>query len=218
MIYVERLSEPQILTENKSAWTDAYLASIQAKGYHRPSSKQYGHPKIRETLSLSSFGKCFYCERKLSEKEAEVDHYIETSLHPELAFEWSNLYYSCGRCNRTKPNHQAIPIENTLNPCAIEDDFAQHLTFEKNFIRARNNSSHGFSTIQKYSLFRGDLELQRANELLLFVEKWREIESAMNRESRSTMTPQEYEELLRFRQKDSAFSLMFTVYLTKYNL
>ncbi len=218
MIYVERLSEPPILTENKSAWTDAYLASVQAKGYHRPSSKQYGHPKIRETLSRSSFGKCFYCERKLAEDEAEVDHYIETSLRPELAFEWSNLYYSCGRCNRTKPNHQAIPVENTLNPCAVEDDFALHLTFEKNFIRARNTSSHGFSTIQKYHLDRGELDLQRANELISFIEKWREIESTMNQESRSTMTPQEYEDLLRFRQKDNAFSLMFSVYLAKYNL
>ena len=36
-------------------------------------------------------GKCFYCERRLTDSEQEVDHHVEVAERPELAFEWSNL-------------------------------------------------------------------------------------------------------------------------------
>ncbi len=77
MISMTRLPEPAILRQKKEKWLAAYLRKLEKNLGKRPDSRQYGHKEIRDTLRAMSFHKCFYCERKLSETEDEVDHYID---------------------------------------------------------------------------------------------------------------------------------------------
>jgi hypothetical protein len=158
MIHVQRLPEPEILKNKKDEWTKAFLGKRAKNLSHRPSSSQYAHQKIRDTLGAMSFHKCFYCECKVGvgkDGNPEVDHHIEVSEKPESAFEWNNLYLSCQDCNRGKLEHSQIPVSECLDPCDLAENPADHLTFDDEFIRSNAGSFKGMKTIQKYKLDRG---------------------------------------------------------------
>lgn len=83
---------------------------------------------------------CAYCT--LTEIEANgvaynIDHYIPTSTVPGglLKTEYSNLMYTCYRCNRTKSD---FPTDTWLNEGRIlhlrpdQDNFHDHLKFSEN--------------------------------------------------------------------------------------
>jgi len=67
------------------------------------------HDDVRLELHRYQDGKCCYCERKREPKrEPDIDHFrpkggvTEDPEHPGywwLAYEWSNLYFSCKPCN-----------------------------------------------------------------------------------------------------------------------
>ena len=98
VIHLDRSPEPRCLLENGERW----LNTFQDSALERPDSRQYGHRDVRDALHAMSFNKCFYCEQKLSESEAEVEHFVEVSEQRELAFTWTNLYLSCRGCNQTR--------------------------------------------------------------------------------------------------------------------
>lgn len=216
MISVTRWPEPDILRANKERWLAIYLKSRESNPKLRPPSKQYGHSQIREMLISMSFGKCFYCERKIKDTTGEVDHYIEVAESPELAFEWSNLYLSCLECNRKKYPNTTIPVSGCLNPC--EENPTYHLTFEDKQIRPLGDSLKGAKTIQKYQLDRGELDHLRVKQLQQFHRLLDGIRKHQIQEGRQHLEDQEKEVLKSFAQPDHAFSLMFSVYITKLDL
>jgi uncharacterized protein (TIGR02646 family) len=75
----------------------------------------YNHDTVREALGKLYHNKCAFCESPLEVSSAkQVDHYrpkapvIGVENHDGyywLAFEWSNLILTCGKCNRSKHNH-----------------------------------------------------------------------------------------------------------------
>lgn len=213
MISLQRLAEPDILTKNGETWLQRFLE----RSNPRPDSRQYGHREIRDMLRAMSFHKCFYCERKLSESDGEVDHYIEVAESPELAFVWTNLYLSCDKCNGGKISNLHIPVEECLNPCDGSLDPADHLTFTDEIIRSRNGSLIGMRTIQKYRLDRDQLNYLRAKRLQQFERFVRGLHDVCIREGRR-LNEVEKEAIASFGQADSEFSLMFRSYLTSVNL
>ncbi len=214
MILITRLPEPAILAEKKDTWLQSYLKKRAKKPNQRPPSNQYGHREIRETLESMSFHKCFYCERKLIETKGEVDHYIEVTEEPALAFEWKNLYLSCPDCNRRKLSNATIPVSDCLDPCDQSVTHADHLTFDSEYIRPKAGSTKGPKTIQKYKLDRPELNYLRLKHLQRFHELLLKIRDRQIRDGRKTLTNSEKESLVCFKEADYTFSLMFRVYLS----
>ena len=211
MIHVERLPEPEILKKNKEKWTEKFINSSKP-----PPNSQYGHKKIRDTLVIMSFDKCYYCEKILKGEIKEIDHYIEVSERKDLAFDWNNLYLSCKLCNCVKSSNKVIPNSETLNPCLdSNDEIMKHLTFEDEQITAVLNSEKGFKTIQKYKLDDEKQDYLRMKKLIKFYKYRDEIKNNMINESRKYFSKEENQFLKLFTQKDQPYSLMFKILLSK---
>lgn len=213
MIALQRLAEPAALAENGGKWLDRFLEQRKNTPGQRPDSRQYGHREVRNVLRAMSFGKCFYCERRLSESEDEIDHFYEVAESPEQAFRWENLYLSCRDCNRHKTPNSRISVNECLNPCDTTADPSEHLTFTEELIRPRHSSSIGTRTIQKYRLDRDQLNYLRTKQLQQFERFVRGLHIACIREGRQ-LNEAEKEAIASFGQADHEFSLMFRTYLT----
>jgi len=216
MIHINRLPKPDILTRKEKEWTEKLLASDKK----RPDNSKYGHKEIRTQLNSMSYHKCFYCERKLKGVPSEIDHYIEVSdtKGRGLAYNWDNLYLSCGNCNSKVPNTE-IPVNDVLSPCLNTDNEIQkHLTFEDEIITAKNNSKIGLRTIQKFRLDSELLDHLRLKQLKLFMKVLLQIKDNQIKSGHNKLISVEKENLIRFSQVDHPFSLMFRLLLIKYGI
>jgi len=209
MIHVDRLPEPDILRRSREQWLRNYLERRADDPQTRPSSRQYAHADIRNTLEAMSHCKCFYCETKVGPHQTEVDHYIEVAEAPERAFDWENLYLSCPGCNSKKLSNQHIPVVNCLDPCGNENP-AAHLAFEDEIITTKAGSPIGSETIKKYRLDRPELNYLRVKALQRFEKNLRQLRE---RRADRPLTDPEKEIIRRYKQPDHPFSLMFQVYL-----
>ncbi len=213
MRHIERLAKPQILAEKGAVWLEKFLIS----GAKRPPSKQYAHPQIVERLFGMSFGKCFYCETLVNAEEHEVDHFIDVTVDPDKAFEWENLYFSCPKCNRGKPDHRCIPVETTLDPCRNTDEEIQAgITFVDEQILPAAGSAVGTNTIRKYKLNRPTLDLLRSKCLIHISKKLDGILGSLVDEGRTELNDEEKLQLKNLMQPAAPFSLMASIYITKW--
>jgi uncharacterized protein (TIGR02646 family) len=121
---------------------------------------------------------CMYCD---SNEAAEVDHFKPMCAFPENAFEWNNLLWVCGICNRFKggrfpPDTQ--PGAEILNPLEV-DPWKHFFMDELTGLLAgvwdeamQSNDSRAESTIAIIELNRESLQerrRQRINEIKQFV-------------------------------------------------
>jgi uncharacterized protein (TIGR02646 family) len=84
-----------------------------------------GRALLQVSLSTLSHHKCSYCESELV-GGLEIEHYHHKSRSAHLAFDWDNLFASCGKCNRTKSSfpHSGILLKPDV------DDGEQFFYFE----------------------------------------------------------------------------------------
>ena len=214
MRHIDRLAEPEILTNKKVRWLSDFLAS----GKNRPDSSKYGHKDILAALNNMSYNKCFYSEECLVAKPKNIDHLMEVALDKTKAFDWENLYLSAQECNQGRPDNNDIPIADVLDPCKDSDDEIQaHITFHNELIQANNGSKKGLDTIRKFKLDNEALTykrckcLQKLANFILSKNKTREAEG------RVSFTDGEKNEIRSWASPDREFSLMVKVYLKKYN-
>ncbi|MFO0644918.1 MAG: HNH endonuclease [Polyangiales bacterium] len=217
MVPLVRGPTPRPLAEHGARWTLAFVAERAANPSKRPLRERYGHPEVRVELRRMSLGKCFYCERKHTDGEQEVDHHIEVAERPDLAFAWENLYLSCRACNGKAPNTQ-IPVASCVDPCAPSASPNAHLTFHGECIQPRANSSHGRETIEKYRLHRDELDLARARALREFDGAYIAVLRSMNASGRKEPSVEEREFLRDFADPARPFSLMMATYLKRLGL
>lgn len=78
MRHIDRLPKPAILREKQAEWQEKYDAKLATDPHARPDSSKYAHKEIKDALYAMSYGKCFYCETKLSGGNMEVDHFKGT--------------------------------------------------------------------------------------------------------------------------------------------
>lgn len=216
MVHLERLPKPQILLKKEEEWTTKFVNSEKS----RPDSSKYGHKQIREDLNSISFGKCFYCEKKINHERQEIDHFVEVSAKEgrNLAFDWNNLFLACDNCNR-KINHETIPVTDVLDPFKNSDrEIMNHLDFDREQIIARNNSKLGLLTIKKYRLNSSGLDYYRLRQLDYFNKILHQIRDNQIADNGRKTNQIELETLRRFAQKDHAFSFMFRCLLEKKGL
>jgi hypothetical protein len=90
-------------------------------------------------------GVCCYCEAKGEffgvPGEFDVEHFKPKSRFPDIAHEWTNLYYCCGWCNRNK-GAVVLDFKPGLyfpDPCK-EDLYDKHLKFDREDLVAVTDS------------------------------------------------------------------------------
>ena len=146
----------------------------------------YAAPSVKDALRKAQHEKCAFCESKFSHVGyGDVEHLrpkggykqrARDQLHYPgyywLAYDWSNLFYSCQLCNqrfkrnlfplqnprqRARSHHQEIVAEKPLlvDPAAV--DPSQFVTFRNEYAYSVNGSRIGRTTISVLGLNRKEL-------------------------------------------------------------
>jgi uncharacterized protein (TIGR02646 family) len=149
-------------TAKNTALFDANPASFNSgKSNLEISSAIYGAREVKEQLIAEQFGKCCYCEADFTANGyGDVEHFRPKAGYKQaraekglirpgyywLAYEWTNLLFSCQVCNqrykknyfplvdngkRAKNHHHAITREKPLliHPAKINPE--KHIRFRK---------------------------------------------------------------------------------------
>lgn len=63
----------------------------------------YSEPDVVRLLKKDFHNKCYICEMK-NLQDPEVEHLLphKNGKYPERMFDWNNLFWSCGHCNKVK--------------------------------------------------------------------------------------------------------------------
>lgn len=151
----------------------------------------YNHAKVKAQLRADQHDKCCYCESLFTNTSyGDVEHFRpkagyqqvwEGPLHKPgyywLAYEWSNLFFSCQICNqeckgnyfplanhtaaRAKTHHNDIGQEQPLLLNPALDTPSNHLSFVGDAIKAID--ARGAASIQGFGLDRPELIKSRAD-------------------------------------------------------
>lgn len=119
MISIDRaaLTTPSILSANGRG-TEATRLLVEAISAGQSDvvfdTKLYGHPSVKSLLLSVHHRKCCFCEKSLSDEQADIEHfrpkagYVEKEGQPIttpgyywLAYSFDNLLLSCTFCNRS---------------------------------------------------------------------------------------------------------------------
>lgn len=125
----------------------------------------YKADDVRQQLENDQHYKCAYCECYLPLQYHDVEHYRPKSHYYWLGHEWTNLLYSCERCNRSYKNAQfplaasSVQATSPTDDLALEhpliinptnEDPAHHINFEKYV--AKGITPKGQKTIEVFHL------------------------------------------------------------------
>lgn len=94
----------------------AFLATCPHPTSEQFKKKNFWNRASNE-LRASYSGICAYTAIYLPD-QGSVDHFLPKTMHPDLAYEWSNYRLASGRVNSTKGNQLSI-----LDPFEVEDDW-----------------------------------------------------------------------------------------------
>lgn len=167
---------------------DADQAGCQQPGTPvlKPLRRIYAATDVKARLKVDQLGKCAYCETRFGHSSpGDVEHYRPKAGYRQssaavvqgpgyywLAYEWSNLLYTCEDCNRIR-KRQLFPLANDpagrarnhhddltqeqpllLNPAATPD-LTAHLTFDEEV--AKGLTPEGRASVTGYGLNRKEL-------------------------------------------------------------
>ena len=86
MIRLDREKEPQILVDNREAWTNQYVEWRANPIGQEP--RQYARPDIRLTLETETSSKCAYCEARITHVAyTHIEHKLPKKHHPTLVLQ-----------------------------------------------------------------------------------------------------------------------------------
>ncbi|RYY20562.1 MAG: hypothetical protein EOO04_19800 [Chitinophagaceae bacterium] len=181
-------------------------------------SDVYGDPTVKQALIADQHGKCCFCEATFSDNSyGDVEHFRPKKAYKIragtgltypgyywLAYDWTNLLFSCEKCNRSfKGNLFPLHDETTRKPhhdhpnlLANEDrllidpnveDAALFITFKEEVPVPLNNNAKGATSIRAFNLER--MNNSRLDYLLLLdaVLVFTKIDPANNEEVQAAM-------------------------------
>jgi len=155
--------EPTVLTNNGLAWTQEFVAHVQASGGIGPHAPaRYRHDEVRTALAAELHKKCAYCESRIPHVAyGHIEHILPKAQRPELVVTWQNLTLACPVCNQHKSDYYdaAHPL---VHP--YDDEPEDEIRFVGPMARA-DGHSRGYRTISRCRLNRGDLVLERMRVL-----------------------------------------------------
>ena len=160
MIRLNQGAEPQVLVENREAWTAEYVDWWQSRVGTEP--RRYAHEEIRAALESETSSKCAYCEGRISDVAyTHIEHKLPKSRYPNLVCAWENLTIACPRCNTNKGEYDA-PECPLLDP--FVDDVEEAVAFGGPLALPRGGD-RSRATITRLRLNRMDLLFARGETL-----------------------------------------------------
>ena len=141
---------------------------LAEKSKHRFDKNIYNKAIITELLKLYHY-KCAFCECKFVKrdgqlkhafcKQASVEHFRPKSEYYWLAYEWSNLFLTCQKCNENKGNDfelinaaqkQQIPlVANKIDFLKCKANCAELLAEEACFLHPEMDKVEDFFTFER---------------------------------------------------------------------
>jgi uncharacterized protein (TIGR02646 family) len=110
--FQERIkAKPQILKNKGQEWTIDFVEKRKQNPKHKHSWHKNGvnyHDEISQALGKITDYHCSYCDEYPLDERAKIDNQIDhfkpisKTEFIHLAYEWINLYLSCGGCNKSK--------------------------------------------------------------------------------------------------------------------
>lgn len=154
----------------------------------------YGHKTVKDVLLDAQHGKCAFCESRVAHiSYGDVEHFrpksgwrqeekdpLERPGYYWLAYEWTNLFIACTRCNqqfkqslfplRTPKNRARnhsgdVTAEEPLLIDPAADDPESFISFRQEVPYAIAGSERGEATIRIMGLLRDPLVEQRRKQL-----------------------------------------------------
>ncbi|MCW5976625.1 MAG: TIGR02646 family protein [Bryobacteraceae bacterium] len=102
MVRTPRCEAPAACLEDQERWTRRWQAILRG-GDCRDWATKNAKKVLRQALRKLAHGKCVYCESQLEkDTPVEIEHYHPKRIHPERAFDWTNLFPACRLCNQSK--------------------------------------------------------------------------------------------------------------------
>jgi uncharacterized protein (TIGR02646 family) len=190
---------PARLIKEGKAKTDSHIQEYKQSPQDYQSGKKqfsfssniYGHSSIKQALIQAQHKKCCFCERLIGD-DGDVEHFRPKSAYKQkgqrlerpgyywLAYDWDNLYLSCGPCNqrqkknlfplaypvtRAQLNNNDIILEDPLFVNPGEEDPSQHISFRGEVPYPIPGSTKGQPTITALKLDRDILNDARLRHL-----------------------------------------------------
>jgi uncharacterized protein (TIGR02646 family) len=163
---------PEILSKGKGfKETQTMKSKFDEDGTNQFDFKNknyWGHESVKTALMQIQNDKCCYCERRRPHTiEGDVEHFRPKSHYFWLAFDFSNLFFSCKTCNsiykkakfplanesmKAKSYHADLSLEENLILHPEFDNIEEHITFDGAEARPKNDSSKGETTINSLEL------------------------------------------------------------------
>lgn len=105
MIRIDRGPEPPELPAQR----DRQLCTVSVTRPVRTEQHRAAYGAFKELLAKRQRKKCCYCERIVTARFNDVEHYRPFSLYWWLAWTWENLLFACAPCNRSGKS-DAFPL------------------------------------------------------------------------------------------------------------
>lgn len=107
---------------------------------------------------------CAFCDKIFRADDSfEIEHFKPKMDYPTLAFEWTNLYPICPKCNLRKGKKYH---DNLLKPDLITYKYTNYFEFENtNKYKLSSKNNRGEKTIELYQLNRPELLKAREEEI-----------------------------------------------------
>lgn len=164
-----KLPEPNVLSENKTAWLDEYLREPD-NNYKKT---RYRNNEIKKILKKETGFKCVYCESKIGHNTpGDVEHKIPSSKNQLLHFSWNNLTIACGECNRRKNDYYEVGSE-FLDP--YTEDVEELVLHHGPVVSSKLGNVRAEITVRKLEF------LQREQLIFMKIEKIRYINNLLER-------------------------------------
>lgn len=159
---VIRNQAPLKLVEKDKEWRNLLKENPKLEPDWAEFSKTAVKKKTIDALEEMYKGCCCYCESKIkSTSYPEIEHFKPKSKYKELCFDYSNLHYSCKRCNLAK---SAYYNDNLLNPSA--DNPEEYIRYIGELAVSIDNNKCGTEMIEAVKLNqRTDLKEERIRYL-----------------------------------------------------
>ena len=160
MIRLDRETEPQILANNRAAWTTEYVNWRETRVGTEP--RRYTHQHIRAALEKETHSKCAYCEALTKDvAHLHIEHKLPKTKYPTLVCAWENLTVACPKCNINKSDYDQ-PDCPLLDPHV--DDGEKEITFWGP-MAFPHGGARAEATITRLKLNRPDLLFARGEVL-----------------------------------------------------
>lgn len=186
-------AKPLILIEKGQEWTTDFVEKRKQNSKHKHSWIKNGvnyHDNISQSLGKITDYHCSYCDEYPLDERAKIDNQIDhfkpisKTEFIHLAYEWTNLYLSCGGCNKSKLAQYSDLI---LRPDAEDYVASEYFFFdpvsgmiEINETKGKEYVERAITTIDVFDLNHPSIVKKRKKAIKHFLSEKSNLETQLN--------------------------------------